>query len=93
LNSKIFPGLYPPDPRYTGEGKREGEGILGQKGIRDGWGGREGRKERKEKGGGRERGRENGINLGPPNVWGKFTPVIHTIQCNHYKLRTTNLIN
>jgi hypothetical protein len=44
--------------------------------------GREGGKERKEKRGregGREReerrGRENRINLGPPNVWGKFTPM------------------
>jgi hypothetical protein len=41
-------------------------------------GGREG-EEGKEREGGREReerrGRENRINLGPPNVWGKFTPM------------------
>jgi hypothetical protein len=37
-------------------------------GRREGGGRREGK-------GGRERGKGSGINLGPPNVWGKFTPM------------------
>jgi hypothetical protein len=30
---------------------------------------------RREGKGGRERGKGSGLNLGPPNVWGKFTPM------------------
>jgi hypothetical protein len=57
-----------------------GEGILGTESDQ-GWdGGEEGGREggEKEKEGGRE-GRESGINLGPPNVWGKFTPMVYMI--------------
>jgi hypothetical protein len=54
----------------------EGREYWGQKGIRDRMVGRRegGRREGK---GGRERGKGSGINLGPPNVWGKFTPMLN----------------